>query len=162
MPIVSGAISKQPTSECWNFDSCRKCLSRSGTGSHASHCAWRCARIPCRHRDRRATPGCAHPVRHKDKSCKGFNFFEPKDRMVLMAIAHPSSDISGFRRKSLTKAIPGMTPHQASYYLKRLKLHELIKKEPRSHTYSLTYLGRRAATTFVHLEQLAILPLLAG
>jgi hypothetical protein len=111
---------------------------------------------------RTALEKVTHPVRHKDKSCKGFNFFEPKDRIVLMTIAHPSSDVSGFRRKSLTKAIPGMTPHQASYYLKRLKLHELIKKEPRSHTYSLTYLGRRVATTFVHLEQLSILPLLAG
>jgi RIO-like serine/threonine protein kinase len=98
----------------------------------------------------------------KGKSCKGFNFFDAKDRSVMAAIHDPVFDIKGVKRSNLIKAIPGLTPSQASYFLKRLRHHKLIKKEHRSHSYTLTYEGRRALTAFRHVEHLSILPLLSA
>jgi RIO-like serine/threonine protein kinase len=98
----------------------------------------------------------------KGKSCKGFNFFDAKDRSVMTAIHDPAFDIKGVKRSDLIKAIPGLTPSQASYYLKRLRIHNLIKKEHRSHSYTLTFDGRRALTAFRHIELLSILPLLSA
>jgi hypothetical protein len=111
---------------------------------------------------RKPLDNLCHPVMVKGKSCKGFNFFDPKDRSVMAAIHDPVFDIKGVKRSNLIKAIPGLTPSQASYYLKRLRHHQLVKKEHRSHSYTLTYEGRRALTAFRHVEHLSILLLLSA
>ena len=93
---------------------------------------------------------------------RGINLFDEIDGRIITAINDPSHDLSGFKRSDLIASIPSMTKHQATYALKRLRAHGLIKKETRSHRYFPTRLGRQSQTACVAIHNLVILPLLAA
>lgn len=91
-------------------------------------------------------------------SVRGFSFFDRKDRDALLAVANPANDVSGFKRNTLIKKLPGTTPYQASYIIKRMRIHGLIKKIPQTNRYHLTKDGRTVITTMHILTAEQILP----
>jgi RIO-like serine/threonine protein kinase len=93
---------------------------------------------------------------------RGINLFDDHDGRIITAINDPSHDLTGFKRSDMLSAIPGLTKHQATYALKRLRAHGLIKKEAKSHRYFPTRLGRQSQTACVALHNLIVLPLLAA
>jgi DNA-binding HxlR family transcriptional regulator len=67
-------------------------------------------------------------------------------------------DPSGLRAKDLRAAIQGLTAAQASYLLKRLRTHHLIKKVGRRYKYFLTKLGRALIATALILRENLLIP----
>lgn len=104
----------------------------------------------------------AHRTDTKGHAYRGFNLFDDHDGAIIKAINSPSYDLAGFKRSDLLAAVPDLTRHQATYALKRLRAHGLIKKEARSHRYFPTRLGRQSQTASVALHNLVLLPLLAA
>jgi len=93
---------------------------------------------------------------------RGINLFDERDGRIITAINSPTYDITGFKRSDIIANIPGLTKHQATYALKRLRAHGIIKKEAKAHRYFPTRLGRRSQTVCVALQNLIVLPLLAA
>lgn len=98
------------------------------------------------------------PVRHKDRSVRGFSFFNRADREVVQTLANPANDIHGFSRKMLLKRLPHLTPYQASYAMKRLHVHGLTKKIANSRRYFITKEGRYVISTMMIVSKEVILP----
>jgi hypothetical protein len=100
------------------------------------------------------------PVRHGDRSYRGFNLFYGADLDLFHAMARGEFTISGFRARNLRPLIPNVSPGQLSRMLKRLRTHGLIKKIGRRYKYYLTSLGRTVATAGLKLRELVIIPTL--
>lgn len=98
------------------------------------------------------------PVRHNDRSVRGFSYYNTADREVIHTLANPANDIHGFSRKKLLVRMPHLTPYQASYAIKRLHVHGLIKKISNSRRYFITKEGRRVLSTMMILTKELILP----
>jgi hypothetical protein len=116
--------------------------------------------------DRTNTPTKLNQITQKtqigNSSFRGFNFFSHTDSSIFNAVLKPAFDLTGFKRSNLMESIPTLTAHQASYALKRLLAHKLIKKEVRSHRYTITNLGRSTGIAMVAIRHLFILPILAA
>lgn len=99
-----------------------------------------------------------------DKSCSysGMNFFSERDCSVLNAVSSPQFDIAGFKRGDLIAAHMALTPSQASYAIRRLKAHHIIKRENNSNRYFLTKKGRSACASSVTLQALILTPIMAA
>jgi predicted MarR family transcription regulator len=81
------------------------------------------------------------------------------------ALHHILNAVTGFTNKSLRAHVAGLlghdyTQHQMSYDLRRLRLHGLIQRLPRSNTYALTDEGIRVAVFYTKLENRLLRPLL--
>lgn len=98
------------------------------------------------------------PIKHKNKSVRGFSFFNTEDRQIVQTLANPANEIHGFSRKMLLKQIPKLTPYQASYAMKRLHVHGLTKKLANSHRYFITKEGRTLLSTMMIVTKEVILP----
>jgi len=96
------------------------------------------------------------------RSHRGFNFFLPSDQKVFETILRGEFVISGWRNKDLRRVLPGTTPSQASYLLKRLRTHGLIRRIGRAYKYYLTSFGRRVAATGLKIKELVVIPALAS
>jgi len=73
--------------------------------------------------------------------------------------------VTGFSNKSLRGHVAGLlgreySPSQMSYDLRRLRLHGLIQRIPRSNTYILTSEGIRVAVFYSKLHNRLLRPLL--
>ena len=73
--------------------------------------------------------------------------------------------VTGFSNKSLRGHVAGhlghhYSPSQMSYDLRRLRLHGLIQRLPRSNTYRLTPEGIRVAVFYTKLHNRLLRPLL--
>jgi predicted MarR family transcription regulator len=73
--------------------------------------------------------------------------------------------VTGFTNKSLRAHVAGLLGHnytqsQMSYDLRRLRLHGLIERLPRSNTYVLTPDGIRVAVLYTKLQNRLLRPLL--
>jgi predicted MarR family transcription regulator len=73
--------------------------------------------------------------------------------------------VAGFTNKSLRSLVAGLlgtdyTANQMSYDLRRLRLHGLVERQPRSHTYALTPEGIRVAVFYTKLDARLLRPLL--
>ena len=96
-------------------------------------------------------------MRNKGRSFRGFNLFNGIDLKLLLTIAQGEWTISGFRAANLRQAL-GVKPGRASYLIKLLRVHGLIKKIGRQYKYYLTKTGRRIITTaLVIREKLIVL-----
>jgi hypothetical protein len=74
-----------------------------------------------------------------DRSYRGFNFFEPVDAQILLALESGEFNINGFRNKSLRKKLSdSLSASAVSRILKRLLLHGIIKKVKNTYKYYLT------------------------
>lgn len=103
----------------------------------------------------------AQPKRDAGRTYKGFNFFSPADRDVLLAVVRGEHVITGFRHRDLRRQMPQLSPSQLSRHIKRLRVHGLIKRVGHRYKYYVTALGRRAVLTGLKLRELVVLPLLA-
>ena len=73
--------------------------------------------------------------------------------------------VAGLTNKSLRSLVAGMlgqdyTPSQMTYDLRRLRLHGLIERLPRSNTYTLTPAGLRAAVFYTKIHNRVLRPLI--
>ena len=74
------------------------------------------------------------------------------------AQAFPTPIISGFRAGDLRAHIAGLTPARASYLIKRLRTHGLIKKVANTYKYFFTKLGRRVVITALVIREYFVQP----
>jgi len=98
-----------------------------------------------------------------ERSYPGFNFFEPFDAQILLALESGEFNINGFRNKSLrSKLKDPVSSSKMSRLLKRLLLHGLIKKIKNSYKYYLTKFGKRILSGAHVVKELFIIPALAN
>jgi len=83
-------------------------------------------------------------VRKDGRNFKGFNFFNPEDRIVLEEIGQGKYNIRGFQNKNLRELFPDKSSSTISRVIKRLRTHGLIRKVRNSYRYYLTALGKSA------------------
>jgi hypothetical protein len=109
----------------------------------------------------RQTRQAVAPVPHEDRPSPGFNFFDASDDELFHTIARGEFNASGLQNKTLRRCLSGKTSAQVSRLLKRLRLHELIRKLGRPHKYYLTQLGKQVTTTGLKLHEPVLIPQLA-
>lgn len=81
------------------------------------------------------------------------------------ALCHQLHAVAGFTNKTLRQLVAAhldqpYTRSKMSYDLRRLRLHGLIRRLPRSHTYVLTPDGIRVAAFYTKLQNRLLRPLL--
>lgn len=100
-------------------------------------------------------------IYRKDRSYKGFNFFDSFDIDLLLGISSGEFNINGFRNKSLRdKLQQKVSSSTVSRILKRLWLHGLIKRIKNTFKYYLTSLGRKVIAIALMLKEKEIIPAL--
>lgn len=99
-------------------------------------------------------------ARKGSRSYRGFNFFDPGDLALMEALVRGEFHISGLRNRDLRRRL-GLSGAQASWVLRRLRFHGLVKKIAHTYKYYLTKAGQRAVVTALKLRQLVIIPSLA-
>ena len=92
---------------------------------------------------------------------KGFNLLAEGDASVFRLLRHGEFTITGFTNKALRQWLPDQTSAQVSHLLKRLHVHQLIKKVGQRYKYYLTDFGRHVATMALKLRELHVIPTLA-
>ena len=92
---------------------------------------------------------------------KGFNLLAEGDASVFRLLLHGEFTITGFTNKALRQWLPDKTSAQVSHLLKRLRVHQLIKKVGQRYKYYLTDFGRHVATMALKLRELHVIPTLA-
>jgi hypothetical protein len=96
------------------------------------------------------------------RSHRGFNLFLGKDQQLFETLLRGEFAISGMRSKDLQRHLPGTTPSQASYLLKRLRTHGLLKRIGRTYKYYLTSFGRHVVAAGLKVKELFVIPALAA
>jgi hypothetical protein len=103
----------------------------------------------------------SRPIEDKDRSYRGFNFFDPDDEALFESLASGQFNISGFQNKDLRRRIRGKTTSQISRLMKRLRTHGLVKKIGRTYKYYITGLGKQIITLGLKLKNLYVIPQLS-
>jgi hypothetical protein len=103
----------------------------------------------------------SQPVRHDERSWRGFNLFDKTDLSVFEAISRGEFTISGLSNRRLRRVLPGYTGPQRSRILKRLHLHGLLKKIGHTYKYYLTRLGQKVLACALKLRRMFLVPELA-
>ena len=89
----------------------------------------------------------SRPVRHNDRSYRGFNLFHGVDINLFHTIIRGEFNIHGFPHKDVKRYMPGKSSAQVSHLLKRLRIHGIIKKVRNTYKYYLTAMGKRIVVT---------------
>jgi predicted transcriptional regulator len=92
-----------------------------------------------------------------NRNHKGFNFFDKKAPIILLAILRGEFNIGGFGNKDLRKFFK-LTASRISRLVKRLRIHGPIKKVGKSNKYYLTALGKETVITAQKLKEIVIIP----
>jgi hypothetical protein len=100
----------------------------------------------------------AAPAKVKGRSYRGFDLFLNPDYQLFLTLARGEWSISGFRAGDLRAHIPGLTSGRASYLIKRLRTHGLIKKVAHTYKYFFTKLGRRVVVTALVMREYFVQP----
>lgn len=123
----------------------------------------------------RAGQGCAigsalferihQPYTREGQRTGAFRFGDIRAMALAGALCMSVHAVAGFTNKSLRSLVAGLlaadyTTHQMTYDLRRLRLHGLIQRQPRSHTYTLTPEGIRVAVFYTKLDTRLLRPLL--
>jgi hypothetical protein len=93
------------------------------------------------------------PVFEKNRSYKGFNFFDDEDVKALEIITRGEINIRGFRNKDIRKHYKKKTVGQISRLLKRMRVHGLIKKVVHGYKYYLTDLGKEVIIAVQQMKE---------
>src|SRR5262252_9250338 len=101
-------------------------------------------------------------VYEEARSYRGFNFFDPDDEALFVALSRGEFSISGVQNKALRARFPQYNSGQMSRILRRLRTHGLIKKASHCYKYYLTPLGKQVVALGLKLKELIILPQLAA
>jgi hypothetical protein len=109
----------------------------------------------------------AHPTVEVGGRAPALRFGDPRVMALAGALATSVHAVTGLTNKSLRALMTGLlnTPYtigQASYDLKRLRLKELIIRQPHSNTYTLTPDGVRFAIFYTKVHNRVLVPLLAA
>ncbi len=125
----------------------------------------------------RAGQGCAigsalferihQPYAREGQRTGAFRFGDPRAIALAGALCTLLHAVTGFSNKSLRGHVAGLLGHdygsgQMSYDLRRLRLHGLIQRLPRSNSYVLTPEGIRVAVFYSKLQNRLLRPLLAA
>lgn len=122
----------------------------------------------------RAGQGCAigddlfdrlHQPLKEGQRTGAFRFGDPRAMALAGALCAVIHTVTGFTNKSLRGLVAGLhgsdyTANQMGYDLRKLRLHGLIEKLPRTNTYRLTPEGIRAAVFYTKLRGRLLGPLL--
>ena len=100
----------------------------------------------------------AAPVKVNGRSLRGFDLFRDPDYQLFLTLARGEWSISGFRAQDLRQHIDGLSTGRASYLIKRLRAHGLIKKVAHTYKYFFTKLGRRVVVTALVLREYFVQP----
>ncbi len=101
------------------------------------------------------------PVRENERSFRGLNFFAAEDQPLIEALARGEFNLRGLQNKTLRPHLGKKTSGQVSRLLKRLQLHDLVKKVGHTYHYYLTLLGKRVIASGLKLKNLVLIPELA-
>jgi hypothetical protein len=94
----------------------------------------------------------AYRLLDNHRTYRGFDFFSNQDQPMLLTLLRGEFNIRGFANKDLRRHLPGKTSSRLSRFLKRLRLHGLAHKIPRSYGYRLSLLGQTAITLAFKLK----------
>jgi len=103
----------------------------------------------------------SEPVREKERSYRGLNFFSAADQTLIEALARGEFHLRGLQNKTLRSHLGEPTSGQVSRLLKRLRLHGLVKKVGHTYRYYLTGFGKRVIASGLKLKNLVLIPHLA-
>ena len=110
--------------------------------------------------EQQALAKMAAPAKVKGRSFRGFDLFLDPDYRLFLTLARGEWSISGFRARDLRRHIATLTPGRASYLIKRLRTHGLIKKVGHTYKYFFTKLGRRVVVTALVIREYFVQPTL--
>jgi len=123
----------------------------------------------------RAGQGCAigsalferihQPYASEGQRTGAFRFGDSRAMALAGALCCVVHAVTGFTNHSLRGLVAGLlgtdyTTNQMTYDLRRLRLHGLIERAPRTHTYRLTPEGLRVAVFYTKLHRRLLGPLL--
>jgi hypothetical protein len=105
------------------------------------------------------------PYHHEGQRTAAFRFGDSRAMALAGALHLVLNAVTGFTNKSLRGLVAGLlgqeyTQNKMSYDLRRLRLHGLIERLPRSNTYVLTPEGIRVAVFYTKLQNRLLRPLL--
>ena len=124
----------------------------------------------------RAGQGCAietalferisQPYAREGQRTGALRFGDPRVMALTGALCVMVHAVSGFTNKSLRSLVAGLlgadyTTTQMTYDLRRLRLHGLIERLPRTNTYVTTPDGLRAAVFYTKIHNRLLAPLLS-
>lgn len=110
---------------------------------------------------RRHLERLSQPVRDEKRSWRGLNFFDAKDRELLLTLARGEFNLRGFQVRDLRRFLTHLNGPQLSRQIKRLRMHRLIKSVRGTYKYYLTRLGRRVIAAASRLREGSVIPALA-
>ena len=94
--------------------------------------------------------------KEKERSYRGFNFFDSHDLSVLEAISRGEYMTFGMQGKNIREHLPEITPSAMTRIFKRLKVHGLIKKLPSTYRYLVTALGKEIIDAGLTIKTLSL------
>ena len=100
----------------------------------------------------------AAPAKVKGRSFRGFDWFLDPDYRLSLTLARGEWSICGYGSRDLRPHILRLTPKRASYRIKRLRTHGLIKKVGNAYKYFFTKLGRRVVVTALVIREYLVQP----
>ncbi len=105
------------------------------------------------------------PYNREGQRTGALRFGDSRAIALAGALCHVLGAVTGFTNKSLRGLVAGYlgqdySQSQMSYDLRRLRLHGLIQRQPRSNTYVLTDEGIRVAVFYTKLQNRLLRPLL--
>jgi hypothetical protein len=105
------------------------------------------------------------PSTHDGQPAPGLRFGDPRVMALLASLCALSHLLEGLTNRSLRTLVaalmPGYTPRQMTYDLRRLRRKGFIERVPRTHRYTLTADGRRLAVLFTKTYARILCPSLA-
>jgi hypothetical protein len=104
----------------------------------------------------------SRPVRHNNRSYRGFNLFYGIDIDLFRTVIRGEFNIHGFRHRDIKRYLQGKSSSQISHLLKRLRMHGIIKKAGKTYKYYLTSFGKRIVATALKLKEMFVIPYLRG
>ena len=125
----------------------------------------------------RAGQGCAigsalferihQPYIREGQRTGALRFGDPRAMALTGALCVFVHAVAGFTNKSLRGLVAGLlgseyTTNQMTYDLRRLRLHGLIERVPKSNTYVLTPEGLRVTVFYTKLHSRLLRPLVAA
>lgn len=112
--------------------------------------------------DRKKLDEVSHSRREKERTYRGFNFFDSRDLSVLEAISKGEYMTFGIQGKQIRQHLPKITPSAMTRIFKRLKVHGLIEKIPGSYKYLITALGKEIIAAGLSIKNLILVPALTS
>ena len=101
-------------------------------------------------------------LKEKERSYRGFNFFNSRDLSVLESISRGEYMTFGMQGKNIRQHLPEITSSAMTRIFKRLKVHGLIEKIPGTYKYLITSLGKEIITAGLTVKNLILVPALTS